>query len=603
VEYPRISIVTPCYNSATYLEAAITSVLTQGYPMLEYVVIDGASTDSSIDIIERYSDRLAYWVSEPDEGQYHALNKGFAKTTGEVMGYLNADDLLLPGALLVVAEIFRTFPDLEWLSGAHTAILEPGSPLRVIPPARWSRGHLLSEKMDRFMPQESTYWRRSLWDRAGGRLDQRYRLAGDFELWSRFSRHAVPAVVDAPIGCFRFVPGQRSVSQRSEYLTEVADIRRQERARSEADERAARLASKALATRPGSRRRRRMESALRSSQVIVYRSDLGGFRISGDADPDEDLALLARKISGVLSGRERPVITPRTLAKHASDAAGLAVRYPASRLGTRARSASATARAWTSARIGKLRDRLPIYREILSDYRTGARLDYGSAAFHGDRVFQGLIQKLIESVPIGTFVETGTFLGDSSGFVASRNAAVPVYTCDVDPEALAKAPRRLWRLTNLKVAHASSERFLRTLIEQGHIRGIPLFFLDAHWQRYWPLGEELRIISDAGMPAVIVVDDFQVPGRPEFGFDTWDVDGRPHPCDVDLVGAWLDDRQEHQLLVPTYQAEDAFPRGRRPVLRGHLVIFQNLGERFDHLVSSLEVLRRFYGSIELSLRS
>jgi glycosyltransferase involved in cell wall biosynthesis len=97
-ELPRISLVTPSFNQAEFLEATLRSVLDQGYPNLEYIVVDGGSTDGSTAILERYADRLAWWVSEPDRGHGHALNKGFARATGEILGWINSDDLLLPGA-------------------------------------------------------------------------------------------------------------------------------------------------------------------------------------------------------------------------------------------------------------------------------------------------------------------------------------------------------------------------------------------------------------------------------------------------------------------------------------------------------------------------
>src|SRR5688500_5767577 len=101
---PLVTIVTPSFNQAPYLEATIQSVLSQNYPNLEYIIVDGGSTDGSVEIIKRYSGRLAYWVSEPDGGQAEAINKGVARSTGSLVGWLNSDDLLLPGALRRLAE-------------------------------------------------------------------------------------------------------------------------------------------------------------------------------------------------------------------------------------------------------------------------------------------------------------------------------------------------------------------------------------------------------------------------------------------------------------------------------------------------------------------
>src|SRR3954447_3859663 len=113
---PKISVVTPSFNQAEYLEETLRSVLDQEYTNLEYIVIDGGSTDGSVDIIRRYEDRLAYWVSEPDQGQYDALNKGFARTTGEIMAWLNSDDKYLDWTFSSVAEAMSKLPEIEWLT-------------------------------------------------------------------------------------------------------------------------------------------------------------------------------------------------------------------------------------------------------------------------------------------------------------------------------------------------------------------------------------------------------------------------------------------------------------------------------------------------------
>jgi len=112
---PSISIVTPSYNQGEFIESTILSILNQNYPSLQLIVIDGGSTDNTVEILKRYSDRIAYWVSEPDAGQAAALNKGFEYATGDIMCYLNSDDLLLPGALCSVSNFFEANPDQKWL--------------------------------------------------------------------------------------------------------------------------------------------------------------------------------------------------------------------------------------------------------------------------------------------------------------------------------------------------------------------------------------------------------------------------------------------------------------------------------------------------------
>ena len=199
---PRISLVTPVFNSGKYIEQTFRSVFAQNYPNLEYFVIDGGSTDGTVDIIRKYESQLSGWLSEPDNGMYDALNKGFARTTGEIMGWISATDILQPGGLHVVASVFSQFPQVEWITGRPTYITEEGETCQVNDIPRWARTRFLAG-FNRHIQQESTFWRRSLWEKAGGRMDDSLRMGGDFELWVRFFRHARIYPVDAFIGAFR----------------------------------------------------------------------------------------------------------------------------------------------------------------------------------------------------------------------------------------------------------------------------------------------------------------------------------------------------------------------------------------------------------------
>src|SRR5215204_7072646 len=119
---PRVSLVTPNYNYGRFIASAIESVVTQGYPNLEYIVLDDGSTDGSVEIIRRYADRLAYWETGPNRGQYRTITAGFQRATGEVFGWLNSDDMHLPWTLRAVGDIFASFPEVQWISslrGAH----------------------------------------------------------------------------------------------------------------------------------------------------------------------------------------------------------------------------------------------------------------------------------------------------------------------------------------------------------------------------------------------------------------------------------------------------------------------------------------------------
>jgi glycosyltransferase involved in cell wall biosynthesis len=166
--WPRITIVTPSFKQAKYLEKTAISILSQGYPNLEYIIMDGGSTDGTLEIIKKYSAQLTCWESKPDKGQYDAVQKGFDISHGEIMAYLNSDDLYFPWTLNVVSDIFAKFPQVDWLTTSMVSMTSHDN--RLIfggqiynRSRRWffsTRGK--SFKTRGFIPQESTFWRRPL---------------------------------------------------------------------------------------------------------------------------------------------------------------------------------------------------------------------------------------------------------------------------------------------------------------------------------------------------------------------------------------------------------------------------------------------------------
>ncbi|MBY0460721.1 MAG: glycosyltransferase [Gemmataceae bacterium] len=180
---PTISIATPSYNQGAFLEHTIQSVLSQGYPNLQYVVQDGGSTDDTADVIARHRPRLHHAEMRKDNGQSHAINLGLARTDGELMAYLNSDDVLLPGTLWAVAKYFEDHPDVDVVYGHRVVINEDGYEL-----GRWVLpGH--QDEVLRwadYVPQETMFWRRRIWDKAGGRIDESFRFAMDWDLLLRF---------------------------------------------------------------------------------------------------------------------------------------------------------------------------------------------------------------------------------------------------------------------------------------------------------------------------------------------------------------------------------------------------------------------------------
>jgi len=228
MDYPKISIVTPSYNDAQYIERTILSVVGQGYPNLEYIIIDGGSTDGSVDIIKKYSDRITHWVSEKDNGMYHAVQKGFAISTGEIMGWINSDDVLHTGSLFTLGQIFRDAPFVNWLEGYPNTTDEHGRVVFASPPNEVDKLFFYQGKHQhsyKYIQQESTYWRRTLWEKAGGYISNSYRYAGDFELWIRFFQYEKLHTVSAFLGSFRLSnSGQASVEHYSDYVRETFEI-------------------------------------------------------------------------------------------------------------------------------------------------------------------------------------------------------------------------------------------------------------------------------------------------------------------------------------------------------------------------------------------
>lgn len=222
--YPKLSIVTLSYNQGEYLEQTILSVLNQEYPNLEYIIIDGGSTDNSIEIIKKYEHKLAYWVSEKDNGMYDGIQKGFEKSTGEIMAWINSDDCFHAKSFFVVSEIFTQLQKIEWLQGTPSVIDESGRIVTVYDYRRWTLYDFLTNDKH-FIQQESCFWKRSLWERAGGKLDISLKYAGDFALWLSFFDFAELYCTNTILGGFRMrSKNQLSIEKLNEYKAEAKKL-------------------------------------------------------------------------------------------------------------------------------------------------------------------------------------------------------------------------------------------------------------------------------------------------------------------------------------------------------------------------------------------
>lgn len=228
VEFPKFSIVTPSFNQYQFLEATIQSVLSQDYPNLEYIIIDGGSTDGSLEIIRKYEDHLHFWCSEPDQGQYDAINKGFAHSTGEIMAWLNSDDLYYPWTLKTVSSIVEELPEVEWLTTLTPGLWDWHGFCKAFHkmPGYSREAFLYGCYIPRnknnlgWIQQESTFWRRRLWQKVDSHIRTNYRLAGDFDLWARFYLHEELYATNSPLGGFRIQANQRS-RQIEDYIYEA----------------------------------------------------------------------------------------------------------------------------------------------------------------------------------------------------------------------------------------------------------------------------------------------------------------------------------------------------------------------------------------------
>lgn len=228
-DWPRLSIVTPSFNQGRFMEKTIRCILLQGYPNLEYIIVDGGSTDQSLKIIEKYAPWISEWTSEPDSGMYNAINKGFEKSTGDIMAWSPTGDLYEPDSLRMVGRVFQQFTEIEWLTSLFKIKCdESGNET-----ARYRVSGFCDEAFQKGLnfpggnrhanftiQQQSTFWRRCLWDRSGGHMDESMRGAGDFELWARFFRYAEIYTLDSPVGIFRSHDGQESVEHLDRILQE-----------------------------------------------------------------------------------------------------------------------------------------------------------------------------------------------------------------------------------------------------------------------------------------------------------------------------------------------------------------------------------------------
>lgn len=220
-QYPRLSILALNYNYGRYLERMISSVLDQEYPNLELIIMDGGSTDISVELLQKYDSKIAYWQSKPDGGPIHAARSGFARATGDICGWIMSDDWYMPGVFAEVIELFRSHPEIMWCAGRGECVTDNNRVWRTIIPGTLDYQSMCGWPETGSLPAVSVFWRRSLYEQVGGICD-RLMYANDYDLFLQFSRVSTGAEINRVLTRALTHPGQMSQENIPRYIAEVS---------------------------------------------------------------------------------------------------------------------------------------------------------------------------------------------------------------------------------------------------------------------------------------------------------------------------------------------------------------------------------------------
>lgn len=221
--WPRITVITPSFNQGRFIEETIRSVLLQNYPNLEYIIMDGGSTDQTVQIIKKYETWLAGWVSEKDHGQPHAINKGWKRATGEIVAWINSDDWYLPGALEIVARLFMRDPSCFWVSGGVDNCFSPGKLLKRYVPRSTPLPQLLGLK-NSGLHQPGMFWRKKMADEVGV-MDETMHFGFDHDFFARsLLKKFEPVCVPTPLAGFRVHRGSKTTSHKHMFAKEYWQV-------------------------------------------------------------------------------------------------------------------------------------------------------------------------------------------------------------------------------------------------------------------------------------------------------------------------------------------------------------------------------------------
>jgi glycosyltransferase involved in cell wall biosynthesis len=218
---PLVTIVTPSYNQAEFLEKTMLSVISQDYPNIEYIIIDGGSDDDSVNIIKKHESKIHYWVSEKDAGQTSAINKGFAKANGKYIAWLNSDDTYEPGAISFAIDYLENHPDVGLFYGDTNFIDENDILTGKFPAAQTNYKKLRQGYVH--VAQQSSFWRKSLWDKVGP-LDESFYFAMDYDLWTRLAKVSGVKYIPRTLSNFRLHGDSKTISEDDRCWPEMLQV-------------------------------------------------------------------------------------------------------------------------------------------------------------------------------------------------------------------------------------------------------------------------------------------------------------------------------------------------------------------------------------------
>lgn len=211
--------------------------------------------------------------------------------------------------------------------------------------------------------------------------------------------------------------------------------------------------------------------------------------------------------------------------------------------------------------------------------------------FANDKMLQRMVGELIQQFSASCFIETGSYLADTTCFMADKYPRFNILSCELNDEFYNKSRERLIKFKNVQLYKQNSPDFIKEIVKDDKLGVCPLFFLDAHWYDYWPLENEIDLITHNLKQAIIIIHDFQVPGRDDFYFDiggggSAEFSGRKtiddRPCDIQLIQPKMNSENKYRILYPDYEAKDAFPKSSQPhPVVGYIIIFQNLGVEYN----------------------